>query len=341
MKFKDKKISVDLEEEVFKIDKDESVDGAWLWWFWLFFIDDPKKVEKPRQLAILWSWKDEKTINCNGRKFEFEGTEKGDLEGVVAAWYFDGERMNHNFLLNKRDLKIGPSSIETEGETPTSFQIEGQRCKVKIGDEFHFSAKPRDEYEFDINSKSSGDYPLGLNYSMLKSNRLDLESKIKGEGATGSAYFQHVFVNAPAPSWYWGIFHFENGGILDYYKPHMLGKTLKKEIAFFDGRENHHFNDIKVDIEKRGKLPLFHVSAESESNEEDKRINFTVKPYSKSSWKFKKKIAKIIPNKLTYREYPAEISELELVNRKKDRKVTLDDLGKSIGNAEYTTGMLL
>ncbi|MBS3815545.1 MAG: hypothetical protein KGY45_03155 [Hadesarchaea archaeon] len=92
-------------------------------------------------------------------------------------------------------------------------------------------------------------------------------------------------------------------------------------------------------VEDVGNLPSFHISAEKK--ESDKEIKFIVIPYSKTSWEFKKKIAKIIPNRLTYREYPAKVSKLELIDREKDRKVTLNDLGSSIGNAEYTTGLLL
>lgn len=232
MRFENRENSVNLEEKVFEIDRGRLEKGGWLWWFWLFFIDNPDEVEKPRQLAILWSRKDEKSITCNDKRFKFEDANNGNLEGVVASWYFDGKGMNHNFLLEKSDLEIDSSSLETGGETPTSFHINGERCKVEIGNDFHFSAEPRDEYDFAINSRTSKQYPLGLNYSMLRSNRLDLESEIKGEAVTGSAYFQRVFVNAPTPSWYWGIFHFENGGFLDYYKPYILGKSLKKEIVF-------------------------------------------------------------------------------------------------------------
>lgn len=339
MRFEDKENSVNLEEEIFKMDEDMLENSGWLWWFWLFFIDNPDEVEEPRQLAILWSRKDEKSITCNDRKFEFNESKDGNLEGVVASWYFDGEEMNHNFMLDKRDLKIDSSSLKTEGKISTSFHVEEELCKIKLGDGFHFLAVPRDEQDFAINSRSSGEYPFGLYYSMLKSNRLDLESEIKGETLNGSAYFQRVFFNAPAPSWYWGIFHFENGGFLDYYKPYILGKSLKEEIAFYDGQKKHQFHDIDVKINNGNNLPTFHISAKN--NNDDKKINFTVKPYSRSSWKFKKKIAKIIPNRLTYREYPAKISELELVDREKDRKVSLNDLGSSIGNAEHATGLLL
>ena len=338
MKFKDEENSVNLQEEVFKVD-DKDFDSGWLWWFWLFFIDDPSEVKKPRQVAVLWSTKDDRSINCNGRRFELHREEDGNQEGVVACWYFDGDEMHHNFLLEKSDLNIGSDCLKMEGETYTDFRISDRTCEVTIGEEFEFKARPKEGYDFAINSRSTGDYPFGMSYSMLRSSRLDLESEIRGEVTEGSAYFQRVLVDAPAPSWYWGIFHFENGGFIDYYKPHIFGKSLKEEIAFYDGEETHEFEEVSVEREERGELPLFHITAETKDG--NKEISFTVKPYSKASWKFQKKVAKIIPNKLTYREYPARISELELIDKKEDRKITLDDLGSSVGNAEYTTGFLL
>ncbi|MFP4116713.1 MAG: hypothetical protein ACLFTY_01715 [Candidatus Aenigmatarchaeota archaeon] len=48
MKFLGKELSVELEEEVFKDAGSELRSNGWFWLFWLFFIDDPSEVEKPR-----------------------------------------------------------------------------------------------------------------------------------------------------------------------------------------------------------------------------------------------------------------------------------------------------
>ncbi|MFP4116085.1 MAG: hypothetical protein ACLFTQ_02670 [Candidatus Aenigmatarchaeota archaeon] len=337
MKFQDKEMSVDLEKEVFK-DPGKGFDNdGWLWWFWLFFIDDPSEAEKPRQMAVLWSRKDENSITCNGRKFGFGGNK--NEEGIVASWYFDGEEMHHNYLLEKSEMEIDSRSLKMGGETPTVFRVDGETCEVTVGDSFHFTARPREDYDFANSSKSSGEYPLGLSQSVLRCTRLGLESEVGREVAKGSAYFQRVNINAPTPSWYWGIFHFENDAFLDYHKSWLFGKTLKEELAFYDGDEAYTFDKFSVEMNEESDLPSFHISAEAENGR--KELNFTVKPYSKASWKFRKKVAKVISNKLTYREYPAKISQLEFVDRKKEKKRTLEDLGSSVGNTEYTTGFLL
>ena len=54
-----------------------------------------------------------------------------------------------------------------------------------------------------------------------------------------------------------------------------------------------------------------------------------------------KKACKIIPNKLTYNEYPATISNLKLIDKKTGKNTISKDLGNSVGNAEYATGLLL
>ncbi|MFP4116712.1 MAG: hypothetical protein ACLFTY_01710 [Candidatus Aenigmatarchaeota archaeon] len=288
-------------------------------------------------MAVLWSRKDKKPITCNGRTFEFGEDE--DSKGVVASWYFDGEEMHHNFIVEKSEMKMDSSSLKTEGKTPTVFQVDEESCEVTIGDGFRFTATPRKNYSFANSSKLSKEYPFGMSQSVLRATYLSPESEVDGEVAEGSAYFQRVNIKAPTPSWYWGIFHFENGAFIDYHKSWLFGKTLKEELAFYDGDETHSFSEFSINMDEEGDLPSFHISAEGENGQ--KELNFTVEPYSKASWKFRKKLAGLIPNKLTYREYPAKISQLELVDRKKDRKLTLDDLGSSVGNAEYTTGFLL
>lgn len=335
MQFKDE--SIDLEEEVFDLEENNPKNGAWWWWFWLFFLDKPSDTDNPRQVALLWSSKDEKRIDCNEKEITFNHEEGEHLDGVVAAWYFDGEKMHHNLILEECMMNIGSNYLETDDDLYTSFLIEKGKCKINVEGEFEFIAEPKNEYDFAINSSSSGDFPLDFSYSMLKSNRLDLEGEIRGEKVEGSAYFQRVFVNAPATPWYWGIFHFENGGLLDYYNPKILGKSIKKEIAFHDGKRQHEFEDIDVEREENEDLPIFHISAENEK----KKIDFTVEAYSHSSWDFKKTFAGVIPNKLTYNEYPAKITRLKLVDKRDSYQVDLEDLGASVGNAEHTTGLLL
>jgi hypothetical protein len=331
-----KKINlIEMEKEVFNIKNKAMTPGAWLYWFWLFFFNNPKNPEKPRQLMILWSSKNEKEIECNNLKLKLNPPlDKKNLRGVVAAWYFDGEKMHHNFLLEPCDINVSDKMIYSDC-IPTSFSINKNKNIIKIGNEIEFIAEAENKHVYSRPIYKMKNYIANKNYSILELKHLKLRGKIKNEPIHGSAYFQRVFYNIPYPSWYWGIFHFENGNILTYLNPYLFGKSLKKSISFFDGSRLHDFNDINVKLSKEN-MPVFIVSGENEQE----KINFSVKSYAQTSWNFRKKLFSIIPNKLIYNQYPSVISELKLINKKTGEKITLDDLGKSVGNAEHGIGFL-
>ncbi len=244
--------------------------------------------------------------------------------------------MHHNFLLEQCSIQVSERGLFSDSRTPTCFSITKTKNTVKIGDDFEFIAQAGNNHNFTMPSYRSHTYLGNMGYSILRLNHLELRGKVRNNPIQGSAYFQRVFVTAPAIPWYWGIFHFENGGVLTYFKLHLLGKAVKKEISFFDGTKLHEFTDIKLTVSGET-MPTFTVSGENEHE----RIHFIVNAYSHSSWAFRRRIFGIIPNNLTYNEYPARISELKLANKKTGETMSSEDLGKSVGNAEHTTGLLL
>jgi hypothetical protein len=328
---------IDFERKVFDTENEPMPRGAWWWWFWLFFFNNPVNPDKPRQLMILWSTKNVKEIDCNNLKIKLNrSNDKNILDGAVAVWYYDGRRMNHNFILEQCKLKLKYNELSSESENPTSFSTNKGRNIIKIGNDFNFIAEGNNGHNFSMPTYHSKNYLGNMGYSLLRLNRLNLKGKIKNKPIRGSAYFQRVFVNAPSVPWYWGIFHFENGGILTYFNPHVFGKSIKRDISFFDGRNMHKFDNLR--IKREGKyLPSFLVTGINGKE----RISFRVKSYSHSSWSFKKKSLGLIPNKLVYNEYPSVISDLKLTNKRTGRSIALKKLGKSVGNAEHTTGLLL
>ena len=327
---------IDFEKKVFDIENEPRPRGAWWWWFWLFFFNNPVNPKKPRQLMVLWSTKNVKEIECNELKIRLKHkNDKKSLDGAVAIWYYDGKRMNHNFILEQCKLNLKDNRLSSESKIPTSFSIDKNKNTVKIGNDFNFIAEGNNGHKFSMPIYRSNNYLGNLGYKLLRMNRLDLKGKIKNKPIRGTAYFQRVFVTAPSVPWYWGIFHFENGGILTYFNPHVFGKSIKKDISFFDGKRMHKFDNIK--IRREGKyLPTFLVTGLNGKES----ISFKVKSYSHSSWSFKKKSLGIIPNKLVYNEYPSVISDIKMLNNKTGRSILLKNLGSSIGNAEHTTGIL-
>lgn len=328
---------IDPERKVFDIEDEPMPHGAWWWWFWLFFFNNPKDPEKPRQLMILWSIKNVKEVDCNYLKIRADNSgDRSKLDGVVAAWYFDGDRMHHNFLLEQCNLYVSDNKLFSDSNPSSSFYINKTENTVKIGDDFKFIAEADGSNLFTKPTYNWDIYFAYKGYSVIRTNYLRLVGEVQDKPIQGSAYFQRVFVNGPSVPWYWGVFHFENGAVLSYFNPYLLGKSLKRDVSFFDGKEMHNLSKMKI-RKSGGDTPTFVVSAENE----DEKIDFTVDAYSHSSWIFKGRPLGIIPTKLVYNEYPAVISDLRLRNKKTGEEITSEDLGKSMGNAEHTTGLLI
>ena len=234
-------------EKLFDIENEPMPKGSWWWWFWIFSFDNPKNPDKPRQLMILWSTKNCKKISCNDLLIEIKEARKGKtLDGAVAAWYFDGEKMHHNFLLEKCDIKVEKNRLFTEGKVATEFRINGDTNLIRIGDDIEFVAEASGKHEFVRPNYHGNSYFGSKGYGITKVNWLELKGSVDGKPIKGTAYFQRVFVNAPAIPWYWGSFHFENGAVLTYTNQRILRKAIKKHIAFFDGKELHELNDVTV-----------------------------------------------------------------------------------------------
>jgi len=323
-------------EKMFDIEGEPFPKGAWWWWFWLFFLDNPKDPAKSRQLMILWSTKNVKEIDCNGLKIKLKlPFDRKKIDGAVAAWYFDGEKMHHNFLLEQCKIAVSEDGLKTDSKVPTSFTIRDLASRVRIGDRFDLVAEAKEGPDFLRPTYHANHYLSGKGYAITRINRLGLKGIVDGKPVKGTAYLQRVFVNAPAVPWYWGIFHFENGAALTYTNQMVLGKALKKRIIFFDGREMRELNDMAV-RRVGGKIPEFKISGETA----EYKASFTVRCYEHSSWTFKKKSLGMIPNKLVYNEYPAVIDDFEFLDKKTGKRTTSKELGKAVGNAEHTTGYL-
>jgi len=328
---------IDIEKEVFNIKNEPMPPGTWWWWFWLFFLNNPKNPEKPRQLMILWSIKNVKEIHCNDEKFIFNlPLDKNNLRGVVAAWYFNGEKMHDDFLFEQCNIKISDKMLTSDSTMPTSFSIDKNKNIIKIGNDFELVAEVEDKQGFTSPFQQSNKYIGNKGYSMIRLIRLRLNGTINNESVHGSAFFHRIFVNVPSPSWYWGIFHFESGGILTYFNPFFFGKSIKKDITFFDGETLHEFSDINVKFSVHG-MPVFIIKGENKNE----RINFTINTHSYYSWILKRRVLGFIPNKLVYREYPAFVSDFKFSNKKTGENINLENLGKSVGNVEHATGFLL
>jgi hypothetical protein len=368
-----------LSERMWDLDTDTRIKNlTWWWWWWIFFIKNPKDPEKTRQLMILWSTKNCERIFVDDYLWERTGDiERSEassgkkimkFDGMVAVWWFDGEKMHDPYALERSHMDV--EWVGNKGflkpRTENTYLYAGNPDKYRIaiqkdGDEFDFRVRPWTEFMSE-HRFSEGKYvgKMGYNIYKIYGSKLDgsirIGKKGKREEIEGTAYFQKVMVNAPAVPWYWGLFHTDNGSYIDYMLPHwgfpIRRRTeaptsfwdrcyfyLSRNLQFYDAATGtrHRFpkKGIRVKKEINDGLPTFFVTGK----DRDKEISFTVKAHSRAYWRFEQKYLKFFTSILYYNEYPSRLTEF--LFKDGERKVTLEDLGHVSCNTEHSWGWLV
>lgn len=322
--------------------------GEWLWWFWLFFFrlpGDPGGA-KCRQLMILWSIKKDKAISCNNLDIrvpvQLEKMGEGyQLNGAVAAWYFDGKSMHEDFLLEQLPMSLSPAKMQlfARGKTSSSFSFEDGRFIVRIanaGKKFEFISEKTDLHPAVGPNYGKSTLPLGM---FVEGTRLEilqlggyLEEGDKKSCISGTSYFQKILLAAPPPQWYWGHFHFSGGSFFTYMQS-FVGRAMLADNFLPQGRLKKPAVPITRD------MFLYHAP----TGETFEAKNLTLIPkslgsnlwahhasggtgafcigavataYSHACWSFKKNVG-ILPilSTFKYNEYPAFIERLELTKK--------------------------
>ncbi len=347
------------------------VQGAWFWWFWLFFIHDENTVKtgKCRQVMILWSIKKDSHIKCNSLDIQLpvqlEKSGKGwKLNGAAAAWYFDGKKMNHDFVLEKTEMALDPQGrrLSAPGKTPSEFFQDGDEfvTSIKTGEHsFEFRAKKTDSHPAVGPTYGSTSLPCGMQVEGTRLEIMGLSGFESGaDGAkkkiSGTAYFQKILVAAPPPPWYWGLYHFSDGSFFTYMLPYLgraaLADNLWKgarlrsptlpinpEVIFYHAPSGRQFvsRNLSVKPEKIQGTELWEheISVKGEGF----AITAEAQAYSHSCWKFTKNIGPShFQSTFKYNEYPATVKlALTLASGEKIR------LENGVGNMENAWGFLL
>ena len=349
--------------------------GAWLWWFWLFFIHDEntKKSGKCRQIMILWSVKNDADIVCNGMRIKSSKiTPAGKnyaLDGAAAAWYYDGKRMREGaqFVLEKSKMILRPEAMELEapGGTPSSFSLVNGDYVTKIR---------ADDIEFELRAKKTDPHPaVGPTYghtplmgSMeIEGTRLEIlelngwEKKSNGNKTRieGTAYFQKILLAAPPPQWYWGLYHFDDGSFATYMlayagraalahnllgAPELRSPTLsiKQDILVYHAPSGQVYEGSRLALKPSRsavKECWKHVFA---GGGKDFEVKGEAEGYAHACWTFSKNIGNLpLRSTFKYNEYPAVMKRLEIVPLGKGRKTIV--LENGVGNMENSWGFLI
>ncbi|MFA6214396.1 MAG: hypothetical protein WC717_03915 [Candidatus Micrarchaeia archaeon] len=346
--------------------------GAWLWWFWLFFIHDEntKKTGKCRQIMILWSIKNDPDITCNSlnirvqRQLEMLAGGACRLNGAAAAWYFDGKGMHEDFVLEASRMSLDPSRrrLFAPGRAPSSFFMRGGDfvTRIKSGEhEFELVARQEDMHPAVGPTHGSTHLPAGMMVEGTRIETLALSGTEshggKKSALAGTAYFQKILLAAPPPQWYWGLYHFSDGSFFTYMVPYagraMLAdnawegarlKTptlpLKQDVFLYHAPSRRTFVGSRLGVvpSRIGKTGNYVHALAGGGDGFD--ISATARAYSHACWSFSKKIG-ALPARSTFRynEYPSVLESLELTTKDGERI----SLKNGWGNMENSWGFII
>ena len=346
--------------------------GAWLWWFWLFFIHDEntKKTGKCRQLMILWSIKKDKEIMCNSLDIRMpnqlesrvDGTFR--LNGAAAAWYFDGERMHEDFVLETSHMSLDPArrSLFAPGKTPSSFTQHGEDfiTKIKAGKtEFEFVARQKDMHPAVGPTHGTTQLPAGMMIEGTRIETLQLSGTEAHNGKkralSGTAYFQKILLAAPPPQWYWGLYHFSDGSFFTYMVPYAGRATLadnawkgaslkeptlpiKQDVFLYHAPSRRVFEGSSLTVAPKQIGNTENWLHTLSGGGADFTIKATARAYSHACWSFRKKIGSLpARSNFRYNEYPAVLESLEVAT-KGGEIITLKN---GWGNMENSWGFII
>jgi len=364
----------DWKESVAKIwtAPDRLPRGAWLWWFWLFFIhgSGTTKTGKCRQIMILWSVKNDPDISCNGMDIRVARQitrEDGKylLDGAAAAWYFDGERMREDFVLERSLMNLDPSSLSlvAPGKTPSSFCLEDEEFVTKIdsgGIKFAFRARQTDRNAAIGPTYGRTKLPFGMEIEGTRIEALELfgeetDAEGKAQKIAGTAYFQKILLAAPPPQWYWGLYHFQDGSFFTYMLPYVGKATFadnlwkgaslssphlpaNQDIMLYHAPTRRLFEGKRLSVVPRKTATEGCWLHEITGGGKGFAITAQAEGYSHACWKFEKKIGVLPPkSKFLYNEYPAVVKKL-VAKLDSGEEIVLQN---AWGNMENAWGFLI
>ncbi len=348
---------------------------TWDWWWWLVMLDGDEKNPAGRQLMVLWSTKDNSFVEVNGVAWEpsgrpgFDGKGSIAMDGMVAAWYYDGNELVEPLVLEKSRIivlaenhpewpfkKGGIIASHTEQEYSMGLNAKEDEFWVKLETdygEFDLKMLPWNTAMSSLKVAQS-EYGLGMGYGISRLHGSICKGKVRGESVTGTAYFQKVCVQAPSPPWFWGMLHFDDGSYIDWFLPHISPTMTSKDSEPWKDRDFTHFplsmgglfHDVSRQRTERfselrvertcnpDNLPTFHIHMWNGVTE----VRIEAKAVTRAHWTFDQPTRGGMASHLTYNEYPLDVIRLEIDDELGIRY--RHDWTTIHGNAEHSWGLL-
>ena len=249
-----KKFAGDL-SKMWKLQEREPLHHlTWDWWWWLLMLDDENGNPSGKQLMVLWSTKDNPLVNVSGTQWcpkgrpGFDGNGGISLDGMVCAWWYDGERMHEPYIKRKCRM-IVMSDEHPNWPVRTQENGHGGGAVVPLTDEDLSMGLTSDLTHFWLNLQAddkaqntpskmkfkllpwnepmssarhaTATYAMNMGYDILRLHGCKVEGQLDGIATKGTAYFQKVCVQAPSVPWYWGMLHLSDGSYIDWFLPHV------------------------------------------------------------------------------------------------------------------------
>lgn len=240
-------------------------------------LDDENGNPSGKQLMVLWSTKDNPKVMVSGTEWTPKGRPGFDqhggisLDGMVCAWWFDGNRMFEPYIkkkcrmivvddqhpawpgdstntgtgggavipLTKEDMSMGLKSdlsefwlnLHTE-EFPENSQVpKTMRFKLTPWNKAMSTAR-----------HATATYAMDMGYDILRLHGCKVEGYLDDSRIKGTAYFQKVCVQAPSVPWYWGMLHLSDGSYIDWFLPHLSMTMTSRDNEPWKRRDLNHMS---------------------------------------------------------------------------------------------------